>query len=215
MIATIRYEYSDATPRYSSGYLWSALQKEIHNRSWPSSKRAFDLGCGNGATGNMLSKLGFDVSGVDISESGIAQAKKNFPHIRCEVGSAYDDLASTYGTFDLVVSLDVIAHCVDSRTFVKTFLSLIRPGGIGFLATPYHGYFKNLALAITGSMDHHFTTLYDGAVVKFFSIDTLGQLLREAGAKHVRFIRIGRIPPLAKSMAAIVERREDGLPPRR
>jgi 2-polyprenyl-3-methyl-5-hydroxy-6-metoxy-1,4-benzoquinol methylase len=211
----IRYEYSDATPRYSSSYLWPALQKEIRNRSWPSSKRAFDLGCGNGATGNMLSKLGFDVSGVDISESGIALAKRNFPHIRCEVGSAYDDLASTYGTFDLVVSLDVIAHCVDSRAFAKTFLSLIRPGGVGFLATPYHGYFKNLMLAVTGSMDRHFTTLYDGAAVKFFSINTLGRLLREAGVEEIRFIRIGRIPPLAKSMVAIVERPDGRSRPER
>jgi 2-polyprenyl-3-methyl-5-hydroxy-6-metoxy-1,4-benzoquinol methylase len=203
---TIRYEYSDATPRYSSGYLWPALRREILDRSWPFGKRAFDLGCGNGTTGDVLSKMGFEVSGVDISESGIAQAKKNFPHIRCEVGSAYDDLASKYGTFDLVVSLEVIAHCVYPRDFARTFLSLVRPGGMGFLSAPYHGYLKNLALALTGSMDRHFTALSEStAYVKFFSIDTLGQLLSESGARRVRFIRVGRIPPFAKSMVAIIE----------
>jgi hypothetical protein len=53
MIPTIRYEYSDATPRCSSEYLWPALEREIHNRSWPSPKRAFDLGCGNGTIADL------------------------------------------------------------------------------------------------------------------------------------------------------------------
>ena len=35
---------------------------------------------------------------------------------------------------------------------------------------------------------------------------TLGQLLNEAGAQKIRFMRVGRIPPLAKSMIAAVQR---------
>ena len=86
----------------------------------------------------MLSKHGFDVTGVDTSSSGIEHAKSAFPHVRLEIGSAYDDLASRYGKFDLVVSLEVIEHCMDPRAFARTFLDLIAPGGIGFLSTPYH-----------------------------------------------------------------------------
>ena len=147
---------------------------------------------------------GFDVTGVDTSVSGIRHAKANFPNIRCEVGSAYDDLATRYGIFDLVVSLEVIEHCMEPRAFMRTFLSLISPGGVGLLSTPYHGYLKNLALAITGMMDNHFTALWDGGHVKFFSIRTLDHLFKESGACNVRFERIGRIPPLAKSMIAVV-----------
>ncbi|MFO1158027.1 MAG: hypothetical protein U1E60_04240 [Reyranellaceae bacterium] len=57
---------------------------------------------------------------------------------------------------------------------------------------------------MTGKLDGHFTALWDGGHVKFFSIHTLGTLLQEAGADDIRFERIGRIPPLAKSMVAIV-----------
>ena len=107
----------------------------------------------------MLSGLGFATTGVDISTSGIEHARSTFPHVRCDIGSAYDDLASLYGTFDLVVSLEVVEHCLEPRTFSKTFMSLIAPGGIGVVSTPYHGYLKNLALALAGKMDSHFTAL--------------------------------------------------------
>jgi 2-polyprenyl-3-methyl-5-hydroxy-6-metoxy-1,4-benzoquinol methylase len=199
----VPYDYNDAQPTYANAYLWPVLRREINNRRWVS-RRAFDLGCGNGATSNMLSWQGFDVTGVDTSETGIQQAQANFPNVRCEVGSAYDDLAARYGVFDLVVSLEVIEHCMQPRSFARTFLSLIAPGGVGVLSTPYHGYVKNLAIALTGKMDRHFTALWDGGHVKFFSIRTLDALLRERGANQLRFERVGRVPLLAKSMVAIV-----------
>jgi 2-polyprenyl-3-methyl-5-hydroxy-6-metoxy-1,4-benzoquinol methylase len=106
----------------------------------------------------------------------------------------------------LVVSLEVVEHCYDPRAFARTFVSLIEPGGIGFLTTPYHGYLKNLALALSGRMEAHFTALWDGGHIKFFSIPTLRTLLTEAGAHELEFLRIGRIPPLAKSMIALVRK---------
>jgi 2-polyprenyl-6-hydroxyphenyl methylase/3-demethylubiquinone-9 3-methyltransferase len=154
----------------------------------------------------MLSELGFNVAGVDPSESGIAVARDAFPHLDLAVGSTYDDLAGRYGRFPLVVSLEVVEHCYDPRTFARTLMDLIEPGGIGVVSTPYHGYLKNLAIAMAGKWDHHFTALWDGGHIKFFFIDTLGALFREAGAEKLSFVRVGRVPPLAKSLMAVVEK---------
>ena len=82
----------------------------------------------------------------------------------------------------------------------------MEPGGHLILSTPYHGYWKNLALAITGNMDQHFTALWDHGHIKFWSIKTLGLLLREVGFSNVSFVRVGRIPVLAKSMIAVAEK---------
>lgn len=79
-------------------------------------------------------------------------------------------------------------------------LNLVRPGGGVVVSTPYHGYFKNVALAASGQMDKHFTALWDGGHIKFFSIDTLTRLPTGAGFVDLRFERAGRIPALAKSM---------------
>jgi 2-polyprenyl-3-methyl-5-hydroxy-6-metoxy-1,4-benzoquinol methylase len=196
------YGYQGAAAPWNY-YLWPTLKSVIHRRNW-TDRRAFDLGCGNGATCNMLSELGFDVTGVDMSASGITIAQKAYPQIHANVGSVYDDLAGQYGTFPLVVSLEVIEHCMYPRLFLRTFLSLIEPGGIGFLSTPYHGYLKNLVLALSGRMDRHFTVLWDGGHVKFFSIATLRQLLQEEGISEIKFVRVGRVPALAKSMIVVV-----------
>jgi 2-polyprenyl-3-methyl-5-hydroxy-6-metoxy-1,4-benzoquinol methylase len=80
--------YSDASSTWANAYLWPALE-EILAKHPILDRRAIDLGCGNGATANMLSELGFDVTGIDISESGIALGKKNFPHLKLHIGSVY------------------------------------------------------------------------------------------------------------------------------
>jgi 2-polyprenyl-6-hydroxyphenyl methylase/3-demethylubiquinone-9 3-methyltransferase len=73
------------------------------------------------------------------------------------------------------------------------------------ISTPYHGYWKNLALALTGQMDRHFTALWDGGHVKFWSVKTLSQLFAEQSLFPTRIIRVGRIPCLAKSMVLVFQ----------
>jgi 2-polyprenyl-6-hydroxyphenyl methylase/3-demethylubiquinone-9 3-methyltransferase len=74
------------------------------------------------------------------------------------------------------------------------------------LTTPYHGYLKNLALAVTGAMDAHFTALWDGGHIKFWSYRTLRQLLQEFGFGHCEFRGAGRWPALWKSMVVTARR---------
>ncbi len=198
-------EYSHSNLTWSNHYLWPVLRRIVETRDWPE-RRAFEIGCGNGAIANLLSTLGFSVAGIDPSESGIAAAQKAYPHLRVAVGDAYDDLAGQYGSFPLVVSLEVIEHCFYPRKFARTFFDLLEPGGIGVLSTPYHGYLKNLALALAGKWDDHLGPLWDGGHIKFFSARTLRALLEEVGFQQIEFIRVGRIPPLAKSMIAVVRK---------
>jgi 2-polyprenyl-6-hydroxyphenyl methylase/3-demethylubiquinone-9 3-methyltransferase len=117
------------------------------------------------------------------------------------VASAYDDLRQHFGeVFDACVCVEVIEHLYDPRAFVDRVLQVLRPGGLFILSTPYHGYLKNLALAITGKMDSHYTTLWDGGHIKFWSRATLTTLLQERGFQVIRFEGAGRVPLLWKSM---------------
>ena len=105
-----------------------------------------------------------------------------------------------------MLSLEVVEHVHAPRQFARRIHDLLEPGGLAIISTPYHGYLKNVALAITGRMDAHFTALWDHGHVKFWSVKTFSQLLAEAGFKDITFRRLGRLPPFAKSMIASARR---------
>jgi 2-polyprenyl-6-hydroxyphenyl methylase/3-demethylubiquinone-9 3-methyltransferase len=154
----------------------------------------------------MLHELGYEVTGIDPSESGIEKANEAFPQLDLSLGTAYDDLAGRFGTFPIVLSLEVIEHCYSPRKFAQTAFDLLDEGGLVVISTPYHGYVKNLALSVLGRWDFHFGALNAGGHIKFFSRQTLGMLLADAGFGEVDFTRVGRIPLLARSMIARARR---------
>lgn len=201
------YRYTGADLNTSHSYLLPTvvdLLNTLGRSGVP--HRLFELGCGNGSVANVLSQCGWDVTGVDPSAEGIQHAQAAYPYIKLSSGSAYDDLASQYGYFPVVLSLEVVEHVYAPRKYARTVYDLLEAGGTAIISTPYHGYLKNLALAVTGRMDKHFTALWDNGHIKFWSIATLSELLREAGFAEVRFKRVGRISVLAKSMIAIAKK---------
>lgn len=122
---------------------------------------------------------------------------------RCLPAPAYcDDIVVVdFGSID-----EVIEHLFNPRLFARRMFDLVKPGGMVVVSTPYHGYWKNLALAASGKLDTHFTALWDGGHVKFWSMKTLRILLADTGFVDIRFERAGRIPVFAKSMIAIAKR---------
>lgn len=190
-------DYAHSAPAHTAGYLEGPLLAELGPLTGTT---LLDIGCGNGALTASLAKRGASVTGMDLSESGIALAKAAHPDVRFEVGSVYDDLHARFGAFDRVVALEVIEHLYDPRAFLRRAFEALKPGGRLVLSTPYHGYLKNLALAVSGKLDAHFTVLWDGGHIKFFSWPTLRTLLGEAGFVDLRFRGTGRLPGLWKSM---------------
>lgn len=203
-IISDEYDYQVPGATWSNEYLCKPLVELISKYS--DQKNIFEIGCGNGSTADLLTKKGYKVTGIDPSSKGIEVANKFHPDINLNVGDSYDDLTARYGKYPIVISLEVIEHCLYPRKYANTFCDLIADGGIGIISTPYHGYLKNLLLAITGKMDLHYGALWDGGHIKFFSTKTLTELLEETGFKFIKIYRVGRIPILAKSMIAIVKK---------
>ena len=202
------YRWVSAALSPSHNYLLPALLREVAALQVNESavRRVFELGCGNGSVASELTQQGWDVTGVDPASEGIAQANARWPQLKLYEGSAYDNLAARFGRFPVVTSLEVVEHVYFPRHYAATLFSLLEPGGTAIVSTPYHGYWKNLAMALTGKMDAHFTALWDHGHIKFWSVKTLGALLREAGFTDIRFERVGRVPALAKSMIAIARK---------
>ena len=161
-----------------------------------------DLGCGNGHISGQLAAQGYQVTGVDASASGIRIARRTYSDIKFVEALIDRDLSHKSGlrNFDLVISSDVIEHLYRPSDLLEAAFSLLKPHGHVLIGTPYHGYIKNLALAVTGKMDAHFSALHDGGHVKFFSVRTLSQLIRDHGFEDLSFTFYGRAHWLWKNM---------------
>ena len=169
----------------------------------PDNREIFEIGFGNGAVANFLFQRGFQVSGIEPSSQGVALAHAAYPHLSgLAQASVYEATPERFGTFPVVLSLEVIEHLYSPNKFTAACYSLLKPSGVLIISTPYHSYLKNLAIAIAGKSDQHYNPLQEHGHIKFWSVRTLTKLLVKTGFTDLRFSRVGRIPPFAKSMIA-------------
>jgi len=169
-----------------------------------------DLGCGNGYLAGELSKIGHRVTAVDDSEDGIRIGRDTHQNVNFIKLSLYDDSLSAIAgeDYDVVISSEVIEHLYYPRLLLKAAFKVLKNGGRLIITTPYHGYLINLAMAMTGRLDRHFTVDWDGGHIKFFSTRTLSAMVEESGFENIRFKCGGRFPYLWKSMILCAEKRD-------
>lgn len=172
-------------------------------------KRVLDIGAGNGKLCSEMVRAGHDVVGVEYDKQGVEVARKTHPGIPFHNFGVQDDpgeLLRREGMFDAVVSTEVIEHLYSPHLLPRYAHAVLKEGGYLILTTPYHGYLKNLALSLFGHWDKHFTVLWHGGHIKFWSRQTLTQLLTESGFSVVDFSGVGRIPYLWKSMVLVARK---------
>jgi len=199
------YSYADAELGHHHAYLTKPLLEMISESASlldnQRSLRILDIGCGNGSLSNFLAMNGYEVVGIEESESGVKFASHAFPDCRFIQGSIYNLPYTELGEkFDIVTASEVIEHLFYPKELVINAKKCLKPNGRLILTTPYHGYLKNLMLAVSGRMDKHFTTLWDGGHIKFFSVPTMNELLKSENYTDIKFKFAGRFPYLWKSM---------------
>lgn len=104
------------------------LLRSIHGGGSP---RLLDAGCGVGVFTQVAHDLGYRVTGLDFSSSALSVARERLP---ASVVLHEGDLMSAcaFGTFDVVMAIDVLIHVVDEATWrnsVRTLASAVEPGG--------------------------------------------------------------------------------------
>ncbi|HSS19391.1 MAG TPA: class I SAM-dependent methyltransferase [Pyrinomonadaceae bacterium] len=210
MSTTSYKEFEWSVPEAGNGDVGEGLTRAFIERirSLEGVKTICDLGCGNGYMAGGLAELGYDVTGIDASESGIAVARDNYQRATFVQALVDSSLHERTGLkhFDLVISSDVIEHLYRPDDLIEAAHSLLAPGGRFLVGTPYHGYWKNLMLSATGKMDAHFGVHDVGGHIKFFSKKTLSNLLLNHGFSDLKFSYYGRAPWLWKNMICLARK---------
>ena len=116
--------------------------------------RLLDIGCGGGLLSEPMSRLGFEVTGVDASERNIGTASTHAAEqglsIDYRCATAEQLLAEDVRPFDVVLNMEVIEHVADPGEYLRSCAQLTAPGGIMIVAT-LNRTLKALALAKVGA----------------------------------------------------------------
>ena len=113
-------------------YYYAHLKKSVLEIIPHGASRVCDVGCG---TGDMLATVDpAEGLGIDLSEAMIEIARRKYPHL----DFLAHDISSTPldGTFDFVLTVDVLEHVGNLDQTFANMARLLEPGGTLLAITP-------------------------------------------------------------------------------
>jgi ubiquinone/menaquinone biosynthesis C-methylase UbiE len=146
--------------------------------------RVLDYGCGQGGWIDLLSEIfpNADLSGVDISDTAIAKARRKFP--QCTFAGFDGDRAPfSDASFDLVFTYHVLEHVLDIETSIHDISRLLVSGGFACVIFPC-GNAGSLEEKIVSRQQGGIIPSPDGRTVWFHEVQ-FGHLRRMQSAETI------------------------------
>ena len=112
-----------------------------------------DIGCGAGLLSEPLARMGAKMTSIDAAENNIEVAKVHAAQsgLAIEYRNCTPEMLVDEGKqFDIVLNMEVIEHVDDPQFFMQACASVLKPGGLMFVAT-LNRTIKSLALAKIGA----------------------------------------------------------------
>ncbi len=132
MTKEITYEYNRIADRKRLDFISGSLEGKI-----PADGTILDVGCGNGVISRHLGQLGYNVLGIDVSDTTIQTARSlnNMDNVRFDVISA-ENLVAQGNTYDAVICSEVLEHLDNPSALLSVLYQSLKPNGQLIVTVP-------------------------------------------------------------------------------
>lgn len=168
--------------------------------------RVLEIGCAEGATGGKLKELGKAsfVVGLELDPEAAETASKRLDHVIChDLESAQlDEPFISPNSFDYILMGDILEHLREPWEVLSKIKRYLAPSGRIIISIPNVRHWKVvLPLLFLGRWDYMSHGVLDITHLRFFTLRSATQLVREAGFEIVSCKpMIGRIHEKALNM---------------
>lgn len=109
-----------------------------------------DVGCGVGILTEPLARLGYKVTGIDLSLRAIEVAQERARDQNLKINYLVKELGQIEEKFDCVIASEIIEHVSNWKNFIKQSINCLQPRGVIFFSTinrTWQSYLKAIAIA--------------------------------------------------------------------
>lgn len=141
------------------------------NRYKPSpGDRLLEIGCGVGTFLLAAHRTGWQVEGIDISETALA-ASREVHHLPVRQGN-FDDLLFDEGVFRVVACWEVMEHLAHPAQFLARVRPLLRPDGVLVCSVPNNSSRSRVGSRVSGAGPPLHLNFWDeGSLRAFFTVN--------------------------------------------
>lgn len=171
------------------------IMRRVAERN-PSGYKILDVGCGNGNIAIPLAVMGFDVTGIDLSDASIKACVQAAQEVGVKASFLAGGIEAATDQYDAIICSEVLEHQSDPKVLLTELKKKLRPGGVLLLSVPNGQsleersrrflnhtrlglFFKNKIKKVLGqgmvqssAQDPH---------IQFYSYSNLTKQLRESG----------------------------------
>ena len=157
----------------------------------PSGVTVLDVGCATGALGSRLGEKGCRTIGLEIDPSACRLAAET-----CDGVVRFDVTTGLFlpfrpSTFDYIVFADILEHLLDPGRLLSIAAKYLRPGGKLVISTPNIAHWRMRLSLLRGRFDYTDYGILDKTHLRFFTKNTLRELIAESGYDVVRLLGHG------------------------
>ena len=155
---------------------------EIAELVEPSATTVLDVGCGFGLLGAALKALNSQrrVVGVEKDARAAREAEKFLDKvINGDVESP--DLPLTGELFDCIIFADILEHLKDPLSALINFKKYLRKEGVIICSIPNMRHYTVFVRLLTEGWKYDDFGLFDRTHLRFFSLQTMKELIQDAG----------------------------------